>query len=36
MVLAGNDGVVQQQPDQTSKLLQHSCSNTWERSYKLY
>jgi hypothetical protein len=33
-VLAGNDGVVQQQqqPDQRSKLLQHSCSNTWERS----
>jgi hypothetical protein len=33
--LAGNDGVVQQQqqqPDQRSKLLQHSCRNTWERS----
>jgi hypothetical protein len=29
MVLAGNDGVVQQQ---RSKLLQHSCSNTWERT----
>ncbi len=30
MALAGNDGVVQQQqqPDQRSKLLQHSCSNT--------
>jgi glycerol-3-phosphate acyltransferase len=36
MVLAGNDGVVQQQPDQRSKLLQHSCSNTREISYKLY